>query len=95
MKFVVHCLDHANAGQKRLDNYAAHRSYLAESEVKVVISGPLLGADHETMIGSLFVIEANSREEVECFNAADPFHKAGVWAQVLIHPFSLRVDNRV
>ena len=31
------------------------------------------------MIGSLFLIEAPSRAEVEAFNRADPFAAAGIW----------------
>ena len=47
------------------------------------------------MIGSLFIFEAETRQEVEDFNSADPFSRAGVWASVSIHPFLMRVDNRI
>lgn len=94
MKFAVHCVDHDNAVQLRLQHYDAHKAYLAAATVKTVISGPLLGADNETMIGSLFVLEADDIEAVRAFNGADPFAKAGVWKTVNIHPFLMRVDNR-
>jgi uncharacterized protein YciI len=94
MKIAVHCLDHPSALKLRLANYDAHKAYLGKGSIKTVISGPLLAADGETMIGSLFVFEADSVSDVEAFNAADPFRKAGVWADIQIHPFSLRVDNR-
>lgn len=94
MKVAVHCLDYAGAVALRLANYEAHKAYLAQGAVRTVISGPLLAPDGETMIGSLFVFEAESVSEVEAFNAQDPFSKAGVWAEVRIHPFSMRVDNR-
>ncbi len=38
-----------------------------------------------TMIGSLFLIEAEDRAAVERFHAADPFKKAGIWARVTNH----------
>ncbi|MBF9030930.1 YciI family protein [Rhodobacterales bacterium HKCCE3408] len=94
MHYVVHCLDHDAAVQKRLDNYEAHKSYLASAPVKTVISGPLLADDGETMIGSCFVLEADSKDDVVAFNANDPFAKVGLWKQVSIHPFNKRVDNR-
>lgn len=94
MHYVVHCLDHDGAVRKRLDNYEAHKDYLASAPVRTVISGPLLADDGETMIGSCFVLEADSMAEVEAFNANDPFAKVGLWKQVSIHPFSKRVDNR-
>lgn len=94
MHYVVHCLDHDGAVQTRLDNYEAHKSYLASAPVKTVISGPLLAEDGETMIGSCFVLEADSKEDVVAFNANDPFAQVGLWKQVSIHPFNKRVDNR-
>ena len=94
MHYVVHCLDHDGAVQTRLDNYEAHKAYLASATVRTVMSGPLLAEDGETMIGSCFVLEAESRAQVEAFNAGDPFAKVGLWKQVSIHPFNKRVDNR-
>lgn len=94
MHFVVHCLDHDGAVEKRLAHYEAHKAYLAAATVKTVISGPLLGDDNETMIGSCFVLEADSKSDVVAFNANDPFNKAGLWKSVNIHPFNKRVDNR-
>ena len=94
MHYVIHCLDHPGAVQKRLAHYDAHKAYLASASMKTVISGPLLADDEETMIGSCFVVEADSLAEVEAFNRNDPFHKGGLWQTVSIHPFSKRVDNR-
>ena len=94
MHYVIHCLDHDGAVDKRLANYEDHKAYLAQAPVKTVISGPLLGDDEETMIGSCFVLEADSLAEVEEFNRKDPFAKVGLWKSVSIRPFSKRVDNR-
>ena len=94
MHYVIHCLDHEGAVEKRLSHYDAHKAYLAQADVKTLISGPLLASDEETMIGSCFLLEADSIDEVEAFNRADPFAAAGVWKTVSIHPFAKRVDNR-
>jgi uncharacterized protein len=94
MHFIVHCLDHSGALPKRLANYDAHKAYLAKAPVKIVISGPLLAEDGETMIGSCFLIEAQDKASVVAFNAADPFHKAGIWQTIHVHPFLKRMDNR-
>jgi len=94
MHYVVHCLDHDNAVEKRLQHYEAHKAYLAASPVKTVISGPLLADDEETMIGSCFILEADTIQAVEDFNRNDPFAKVGLWKQVSIRPFNKRVDNR-
>ena len=94
MHYVIHCLDHPGAVQKRLDLYDAHKAYLGAAAMKTVISGPLMADDETTMIGSCFVVDAASLAEVQAFNANDPFNKAGLWQTISIRPFLKRVDNR-
>jgi uncharacterized protein YciI len=94
MHFTVHCLDKTGMIETRLAHYDAHKAYLATQPIDIIISGPLVQDDHETMIGSFFLVQAETREEVEAFNANDPFQAAGIWQQVLIHPFIKRMDKR-
>ncbi len=94
MHYIIHALDKPDALPIRLANYEAHKAYLATAKVKTVISGPLVADDGETMIGSCFLIEADSKDEVLAFHANDPFKAAGVWEHVHITPFLKRVDNR-
>lgn len=94
MLFAIHCLDHEGGMQKRLAHYDAHKAYLATAAVKTMISGPLVAEDGETMIGSLFVVSADSIDEAIAFNHNDPFHLENVWKDIRINPFIMRVDNR-
>jgi uncharacterized protein YciI len=94
MHYVIHCLDHPGSVEKRLAHYEAHKAYLAGAKIKTLISGPLLADDEQTMIGSCFVVEADSLAEVEAFNRNDPFYAIGLWKTISIRPFNKRVDNR-
>lgn len=94
MHYIIHCLDRPAAVQLRLANYDAHKAYLAAAPIKTVISGPLLADDNETMIGSCFIVEAESLAEAQAFNANDPFRAVDLWETVSIRPFLKRVDNR-
>ena len=71
-----------------------HKAYLASAPVKTVISGPLLADDEETMIGSCFVLEADSLAEVEAFNRNDPVRQGRSMEDRLDPPLRKRVDNR-
>ncbi len=93
MLFVLHALDRPGALPKRLSNYDAHKAFLSDTTahgVRIVMSGPLIADDGETMIGSLFLIEAPDRAAVERFNAADPFFAADIWDKVTISGFIRR-----
>ncbi|MGJ4943892.1 YciI family protein [Bradyrhizobium sp. HKCCYLS1011] len=93
MLFAIHALDRSGALPVRLANYDAHKAYLSDSSrhaVAIVMSGPLVSDDGSKMIGSLFVVEAPGRAEVEAFNRADPFAAAGIWETVTITGFLRR-----
>jgi uncharacterized protein YciI len=97
MLFAIHALDGDGALPKRLEAGDAHRAHIAGAGsygVKIVISGPLVKDDGETMIGSLIVIEAANREAAERFNKDDPYSLAGVFEKVTISGFLKRQDNR-
>lgn len=94
MLFAVHCLDAAGAMPKRRARHAEHKAYLASAEVRLVVAGPLLNRDGE-MAGSLFVVEASSRETVEAFNQKDPFAVHGIWERIVVMAFEMRTDNRL
>jgi uncharacterized protein len=93
MLFAIHAIDRTGALPTRLANYDAHKSFLSDTSrfgVKIVMSGPLVSDDGERMIGSLFLIEAPGRSEVEAFNQADPFAAADIWEKVTITGFLRR-----
>lgn len=93
MLFAIHALDKPGALPTRLAHYDAHKAFLGDTSaygVTIVMSGPLVADDGATMIGSLFLIEADTREAVESFNCADPFHAAGIWERVTITGFLRR-----
>jgi uncharacterized protein len=94
MLFAIHCLDKPDALPQRLAHHAAHRAYLQEGRAHLVVAGPLVSDDGETMIGSLFLVDVPSRAEAEAFNAQDPFNRAGIWGQVIIRRFDKKTDNR-
>ena len=75
--------DKPNSLPLRLATRAAHLEYL-HGQGKAVITGPLLGEDEESMIGSLMVIEVKDRAEAEAYVANDPYTLAGLFASMEI-----------
>jgi uncharacterized protein YciI len=93
MLFAIHAVDRAGALPARLAHYDAHKAFLADTsafDVAIVMSGPLVADDGATMIGSLLIVEAPDRGAAERFNAADPFHAAGIWERITITGFLRR-----
>lgn len=94
MHFIIHAIDHESALPVRLAHYVAHKAYLEQTDaagtVKIVMSGPLVQDDGQTMLGSMFLLEAPDRQAVQAFHDADPFKQAGVWREVSISAFLRR-----
>lgn len=85
MYFIVYCTDKPNHLQTRLDNRPAHVEWLKTQPV--VAAGPYLAADGETMIGSLLVFDADSQADVMARLPSDPYAVAGLFEQVVVHPW--------
>lgn len=99
MHYLLQAVDGPDGAAIRAAQVEAHKAFVAgahvaAASVRVLISGPVLGADEVSVVGSFFLIEAESRAAVEAFHAADPFCRAGLWTDVRIEPFLKRTDTR-
>ena len=87
MQFMVYCLDKPESGAVRAATRAAHLEYLKGFMDNIVVAGPLLTEDGQTMIGSLFLVEFPGRGDAERFSSGDPYRKAGLFQSVTITPW--------
>lgn len=94
MLYVVQSVDHRNVVDKRLNALSAHRDYLQASGMKIVCAGPLLTKDGKTPVGSLFIVDAETMQDVVKFNENDPLSQQEIWSETTIMPFDMRIDNR-
>ncbi len=94
MHFILYALDVENSAPLRAKYVEAHKAYLSQASVKILVSGPLLEDDNETINGSCFLLEAQDKEQVLAFNRNDPFMQAGIWKSVEIRHFAKWRDNR-
>ena len=92
--FVVYALDKSGREAARLEARPAHRTRLREHDhpVTVRVGGPLLD-DAGTMIGTMLIVEAATKQEVEAFIAGDPYLEADVYGSVAIHPYNWGLGN--
>lgn len=91
MLFIIFCVDRPGVEEKRRQAIAGHIEYLAKDPIKVVMSGPLVSDDGTKTVGSLFLVEAADRAEIERFQRADPLYNAGIWETVEVRAFNKRI----
>ncbi len=91
MLYLIHCLDKAGLGSIRTDERPAHIEYLKSKPIEIVMAGPTVADDGETVTGSFLVVEAENRAQAETFSANDPYSKAGLFDSVLINAWKKTV----
>lgn len=87
MLFVVFCIDKPYSTALRSVTRDEHLKFVAGSGAMVRIAGPLMSDDGAKMAGSLLVVEAESLEAAQEWQAGDPYQKAGLFEHVDIRPW--------
>ena len=86
MRYILFCEDKADSEPLRLANREDHLAWVG-TKTGIELAGPMLSDDGEHMLGSVFILEADSADSVRAFNAEDPYTTAGLWGNVVIRPF--------
>ena len=85
MLYCLICIDRENSIETRMLNREAHLNYVRETNV-VKFAGPFL-SEEDTMIGSLIVIDVDSKEAAESWSKNDPYRKADLFQKTEIFKF--------
>ncbi|MFF4538947.1 YciI family protein [Streptomyces aureus] len=88
MLWAIHCLDAPGTAGLRAAQRPAHSARLRAADIRPVLYGPLVDGDGTTAVGSLIVVEAANRKQVEDYALADPFAVSGVWERIDIQAFT-------
>jgi uncharacterized protein YciI len=82
MHFFVRCVDKPKHQDVRLANRAQHVEFLKANIDKVLIGGPTLTDDGQSMTGSVLVFDLPDRAALDALLAQDPYAKAGLFEKV-------------
>ncbi len=86
MFYIAMCKDAPDGTEKRDAHREKHWEHIRAIAGCTLIAGPTLSEDGSGTAGSVFVLEAESREAVEAIIHKDPFYQAGIWQTVEITP---------
>ncbi len=92
MLFAINCKDKEGALDVRMANRADHLRFIEELGDQVKAGGPFTD-DNGEMNGSMIIIEANNRQDIEAIAARDPYAKAGLFQSVEITAWKWLIKN--
>jgi len=84
MLWAISCVDKPNTAAIREKVLQPHRDYLGSQKGILVLAGATQTDDGKEAIGSLFVVNVNSRAEAKKFSDGDPFTQNGVFQSITI-----------
>ena len=84
MLFVIRFIDKPNKQEVRKQHLDAHISWLAERKQSILIAGSLREEPSANPVGAVWVVEAESKVDVEKIFMSDPFWKNGLRESVEI-----------
>lgn len=88
MLFAISNIDKAGSSALRAATRDIHLGYLDSIVAQIVLAGPVLNAEGQS-VGSLLIVEAENQAAAEAFAAADPYAKAGLFESMSIRPYRL------
>jgi uncharacterized protein len=84
MLWTISCVDKPNTAAIREKVLVPHRDYLASQKGILVLAGATQNDDGTQAIGSLFVVNVDSRAKAKAFSDGDPFTQNGVFSSITI-----------
>jgi uncharacterized protein len=76
MPWSIYCMDKPDTDAVRAEYQAVYRKYLDQWEAKIFFCGPLQPDDGSKYIGSLFILDVDSREVARAFADSEPYKHA-------------------
>jgi uncharacterized protein len=86
MQYFIFRQDKPNSQELRMKTRPAHMQYAEELGEKLLFAGPAMD-DDDTMIASVWVIEAKDRAEAESITSNDPYEQVELFESKIIHKF--------
>ena len=93
MQYIIRSFDKSDSLSVRLENRDKHVEYVKSQSVKLLLAGPLMNDETGDPIGTLLIVEADERSDVEDYADNDPYNKAGLFQDSQITAINITVTN--
>ena len=87
MQYVIYLEDMADGADLRQQFLNQHLEFVEANLDRILVAGPRKNANGE-MIGSLYIVAAESAEDARRFLQQDPYFGAGLWQAPAISAFN-------
>ena len=83
--FLVLAYDAPGSAAPRDSELEGHLDYVEHNVERYLVCGPLRTPGEEPLIGSFFLMRADSADEARELVSGDPYVKSGMYAEIHVH----------
>ena len=94
MPYLIETFDKPDSLALRQATRPAHLAFLNENVDRLLAAGAKWTEDDLTALGSVIILDVDTRAEAEAFAAGDPFAQAGLFAETRITRWRLAFLDR-
>ncbi|WP_278808274.1 YciI family protein [Obesumbacterium proteus] len=88
MLYLIHAIDKEGCEGLRKSLLGEQIEYVNSAiNIKIILAGPLLIENENDSSGSLLIVDAENRNEVNIFISETPFFINGLWETLMINKF--------
>lgn len=84
MPYIVETFDRPDSLELRMRVRPEHIRFLEANVGKLLAAGAKLSDDGQTMLGTVYIVDVEAREEAEDFVARDPFTLNGLPDRIVV-----------
>lgn len=85
--YIITCVDKPDSLDLRLATRQAHLDYAKNWVDRMLVGGPLLSDDGQTMQGSMLILDLDDPVQIDDYLANDPYNQAGLFESVTVRRY--------
>lgn len=82
--FLVLAWDGPNSEATRDEALEGHLEYIEQNYERYLVCGPLRNPGEDALVGSFFLVQADSAADAEALVSGDPYLKSGMYAEIRV-----------
>lgn len=93
--FLVTCSDGPNSAAPRLEHLAGHLEHVEKHWTRYITAGPVREPGGEALVGSIFLVLADTLEDAQELMNGDPYLTCGMYESVKYQVFSNSIGQYI
>ncbi|MEM9704700.1 MAG: YciI family protein [Pseudomonadota bacterium] len=93
--FLVVCEDDPEKAQLRTDFLMGHLEHVEKHWERYVVAGPLRADGSDRLVGSAFIVHADTLDDAKALMSGDPYISSGLYRSITYRDMTLSIGDYI